>query len=194
MDKKKEIAGLITGLVAVIAAACYFILGFSLGIWHLAWLVFLAVPVTAIVLDIGTKSRDVSGSIIGLIAVLAAAAFFILGFAFGKWHPGWVVFLVIPFASILFDITKKKDSSSLVGIIALLAVAAFILMGTFLGNWHIAWVVFLAVPIAAIIINIVKVAGRADAQQSQSGDKEQSSSNKRAVKASFFQARICRTV
>lgn len=213
MSKKNELAGLVTGLAAVLAAACFFIVGFMTGGWQYAWLVFLAVPLTAIVLDIVTKNKDFSGSIIGLIAVLAATAFFLLGFGFGKWHPGWLVFLVIPLAAIIFDavrkkdvsgsvigliavisaviffilgfmfnawsicwlvflvipfaaiimeISKKKDPYGVVGVVALLAVAAFMLMGTYLHNWYIAWIVFLLIPATAIVITIIKTAGNMD--------------------------------
>jgi CDP-diglyceride synthetase len=213
MSKKSELAGLITGLVAVLATACFFILGFMTEGWRYTWLIFLAIPVTAIIGDIVTKNKDFSGSVIGLIAVFAAAAFFILGFGFDKWHPGWMVFLAVPVAAIVIDAIKKKDISGsiigliavasaviffilgvmfdmwaicwlvflaiplsaiiidisrkkdpygAVGVVAMLAVAAFILMGTYLDNWRIAWLVFLLIPITAIVITIIKTARNLD--------------------------------
>lgn len=172
MSKKNEMAGLITGLVAVIAAACFFILGFTMGVWEYAWMVFLAVPLTAIVLEVVIKNKDMSGSFIALIAIIATVVFFILGFMLDKWHPGWLVFLAIPLAAIIFDIARKKDISAVVGIVALAATAAFILMGTFFHNWHIAWLVYLVVPITAIVINIVKLAGKADGAEEQRKEQE----------------------
>jgi hypothetical protein len=158
MSKKNEIPGLVTGLVAILAAVCFFLLGFLTGSWHYAWLVFLTVPVAAIVMDIVTKNKDIQGSVIGLIAIIAAITYFVLGFVFGKWHPGWLVFLAIPIAAILLVIYRKKDAGAVVGLVALLATVAFMLLGTFLGIWYIAWLVFLLIPITAIIINIVKAA------------------------------------
>lgn len=157
MSKKNELAGLITGLVAVLAAACFFIIGFMTEGWQYAWLVFLAVPVTAIVSDIIVKDNDFSGSIIGLIAVLAAAAFFVLGFVYGKWHPGWLVFLVVPIAAIIIDAIRKKDvSGSIIGLIAVSAAAVFFILGIMFDIWSVSWLVFLAIPLAAIIIEISK--------------------------------------
>lgn len=218
MSKKNELAGLVIGLVAVLSAACFFILGFMTDGWKYAWLVFLVIPVTAIVMDIITKNKDLSGSIIGIITVLAAVVFFILGFGFDKWHPGWLVFLaipfgaiildmtrkkdfsgsiigliavmaavvffilgfifeswsiswlvflVIPFAAMMFDIYKRKDAYGIVGIVALLAVVAFMLMGTYLDNWYIAWLVFLLIPITAIIITIIKTAKNINQEEDQ---------------------------
>lgn len=162
MAKKNELPGLVTGLVAILAAVCFFLLGFIIpGSWRYAWLVFLAVPLTAIVMDITSRNKDLSGAVIGLIAILAAAAYFALGFGLNKWHPGWLVFLSIPIAAIVFDIFKKKDlGGSVVGLAALFATIVFMLLGTLLGAWRIAWLIFLLVPITAIIINIVKVAAR----------------------------------
>jgi CDP-diglyceride synthetase len=162
MSKKNEIQGLVVGLVAILAAVCFFLLGFlKPGSWSYAWLVFLAVPVAAITMDIVSKNRDFYGSVIGLIAILATVVYFVLGLMFGKWHPGWLVFLAVPIAAITFDISKKKDvPGAIVGLVAVLSVVAFILMGTILGIWYIAWLVFLLIPITAIIINIVKVASQ----------------------------------
>ncbi len=164
MTKKNELAGLVTGLVAVIATACFFILGFAAHSWRFAWLVFIAVPITAITMDIVTKNKDISSSIVGLVAIFAAVAFFILGFVLGKWHPGWLVFLAIPLAATLLDISRRKDvSGSIIAITAVLATVAFFMLGTFLHIWHVAWLVYLIVPIVAITMNIIKVSGKPDA-------------------------------
>jgi hypothetical protein len=162
MSRKNELPGLVTGLVAILAAVCFFLLGFIIpGSWHYAWLVFLAVPLAAIVMNIITGNKDIPGAVIGLVAILAGVAYFALGFGLDRWHPGWLVFLSVPIAAIIFDIFKKKDAgSSVVGLVAVLATVAFMLLGTLLGIWKIAWLVFLLVPITAIIINIAKVAAR----------------------------------
>ncbi len=174
MPKKNELAGLITGLVSVIAAACFFILGFLTHDWHYAWLIFLAVPVTAVIANIVTKNKDISGSIIALVAILCAAAFFILGFLFDIWHPGWLVFLAIPIAAMIFEIAKKKDvSGSIIGIVSVSAVAAFILAGTFLIGWHLAWLILLVIPIVAIIMNIVKITSGSHAAEAEAREEQE---------------------
>ncbi len=157
MSKKNELAGLITGLVAVLAAACFFIIGFMTGGWQYAWLVFLIVPITAIAGNIIVKNNDLSGSVIGLIAVLAAAAFFVLGFGFDKWHPGWLVFLIIPVAAIVIDAVRKKDvSGSIIGLTVVAAVVVFFILSFAYHAWSVSWLVFLAVPLTAMIIDISK--------------------------------------
>ena len=159
MSKKKEISGLITGLVALVATAVFMFVGFLTGRWHPTWLVFMAIPITGIIGDIVTKGKDVS--VTGLIAVLAAAAFLFIGFTWNLWHPGWLLFLVIPIMGIIEDMVRKKNiSGAIPGGVAVLCALAYLAAGFLLGLWHIAWIVFLLVPITAVIINIIKVATR----------------------------------
>lgn len=160
MSQRKQLPGLITGLVALIATACFMILGFATGAWHLAWMVFLAVPITGIITDVLFKKEDKTGAIVGMVAILAAGAFFLLGFLGGFWHPGWLVFLLIPLTASVIEIIKKRNdvTGSVMGIVAVAAVITFFLLGWLLRIWYIAWVVFLLVPMTGIIINIVKAA------------------------------------
>lgn len=164
MSEKKELPGLITGLVALLAVACFMILGFFTGAWYIVWVVFLAIPLTGIIMDVVAKRKDISGTVTGLVAILAAAAYFVLGFVFDLWHPGWLVFIAIPLTAMILDIVvKRKDiPGAVVGLMALLATITFLLLGFFLHIWYIAWVVFLIIPITAIIINIVKAAKGTD--------------------------------
>ena len=159
MSKKKEMGGLIIGLIAVLTAACFIIIGFLTNQWHPTWMIFLLIPVCAIIVDMIVEGRDIAGSVTGLVAVLAAGVFLIIGFGFGLWHPGWMIFLVIPVVGIVMDIVMRKDFSGvIVGLVAILAAAAFFFLGSVYGLWHIAWVVFLIIPVVAIIVNMVKVA------------------------------------
>jgi len=161
--QRKDLPGQITGLVAILAVAAFVLLGFFTGGWKFDWIVFLAIPVTGVVTDIIFKKKDVAGTIVGLVAILAAVAYFVLGFLLDLWHPGWLVFLAIPLTAIVVDIIKKsKDAGNVItGLITILAILAYLCMGFFLNLWHIAWVVFLLIPITAIISNIIKPAPKA---------------------------------
>lgn len=97
-----------------------------------------------------------AGSIVGLVSLLAVAAFLIIGFTYHIWHPTWMVFLVIPIASILTDITIKRSAvGAVTGIVWLLSIAAFLYLGFEYGKWHPGWLVFFAVPIADILMKIL---------------------------------------
>ena len=106
MDKKKQLAGLITGLVALIAVVVFFLLGFLGDAWSIAWIVFLAIPLTAVVTDLifGKKNRlDV---LIGAVALVCVAVFLVLGFTADLWGIAWIVFLLIPITSIIVNMVK----------------------------------------------------------------------------------------
>lgn len=93
------------------------------------------------------------GSIIGLVSLLATFTFLFIGFTQGIWSPTWLVFLAIPFVSIIVDIfTKKKDTVAMVsGIVSFLCAVVYLYLGFGLGLWHPGWLIFFAVPISGII-------------------------------------------
>jgi len=106
MAEEKKLPGQITGLVALIATAVFMILGFTIGAWHIIWMVFLVVPVTAIITETVSKKKSNLDSLIGLIAIMAVIVFMLLGFLAGIWHIAWIVFLAIPIAAIIINIVK----------------------------------------------------------------------------------------
>jgi hypothetical protein len=96
----KRVLDSIVGLVALLAVTAFLIIGFVFDGWQLGWLVFLAIPITAILVDIAHK-KNIGGMLPGLVALLATVAYMIMGFVYGLWHPGWIVFLAIPISSVL---------------------------------------------------------------------------------------------
>ncbi len=111
MSKGKELSGLITGLAAILAVACFMVLGFTTRAWHPTWIVFFAIPITAVICDIVLVKKDIQGAITGAAALIAAAVFLLLGFFLGIWAIAWIVFLIIPIIAIIMNIinTVKKD-------------------------------------------------------------------------------------
>lgn len=101
MGKKNDIAGSIVGLVALLATVGFLLIGFTVGAWHIAWLLFLLIPVVSIIMDIATKKRDVKGLVTGFVAILCVAGFLLMGFVWNLWHPGWIIFFAIPISGII---------------------------------------------------------------------------------------------
>ena len=110
-EEKKQLPGLITGLVALLSVIAFIVLGFTTGAWHLVWMVFLAIPITAILADMMNKEKDRGDSLIGVVALLAVVVFMLLGFFASLWHIAWVAFLAIPITAIIVNIVKaaKKE-------------------------------------------------------------------------------------
>ncbi len=87
--------------------------------------------------------------IIKAMPLLSVIIFLGLGYGLNAWHPGWLVFLLIPISGILFTPYKKRRISALSPFIA---VIIFILVGTYIeGGFYYSWFVFLLIPLAGII-------------------------------------------
>lgn len=75
--------------------------------------------------------------------VLVSFLYLVLGFAFGLWHPGWIIFLTIP----LFYLSDSQRSPlKLLGNPVMITII-YLLLGSCCGLWHPGWLVFFAVPI-----------------------------------------------
>lgn len=87
--------------------------------------------------------------------VLAVIAYLILGFGYGLWNPGWLVFLTVPiYYSIVDAIRGKKDAlRSLYPIF--LAIIYFIL-GFLYGVWHPLWIIFITIPLYYWLIDLIR--------------------------------------
>ena len=71
--------------------------------------------------------------------------FFILGIFFGKWHPAWLIFVLVPVFYIICEAIYKHKLS---GLYSLFCVAVYLILGFAFGLWHPWWIIFLTVPIA----------------------------------------------
>lgn len=105
-NSRNALAGSIVGLISLLAVAAFLIIGFTYHIWHPTWMVFLAIPIASVLTDIAIKRSAVS-AVSSLVSLLATAAFLYLGFEYGKWHPGWLVFFSIPICSLLMKILTR---------------------------------------------------------------------------------------
>jgi len=83
------------------------------------------------------------------IALLAVAAYLLLGGFLGLWSVGWLVFFIIPIFHQSVDIfTGKTWYTRLHGLpILLVTVVIFLYMGLFFELWHPYWMLLLIGPI-----------------------------------------------
>jgi len=76
----------------------------------------------------------------GAIYPLATLAFLVLGFVYGMWHPGWVVFIgAWVLEEIINFIKTGKLHISFYGIAGL----AFVVVGIVWGYWQYIWMFFI---------------------------------------------------
>jgi|AGTN01.1.fsa_nt_gi Predicted transcriptional regulators len=84
--------------------------------------------------------------------LIILTAYLVMGSVRGLWHPGWLVFFLVPIYYGLVDAIYKKDANSFP--VPVLAAGAYLMMG-FLGGaeyWRYGWIVFMSVPIYYSII------------------------------------------
>lgn len=88
------------------------------------------------------------------LGVLAIIIYIVIGFCFDLWHPGWLLFILIPIISSLVDAVCKRDASLFQ--YPVFAFGIFLYAGIVHTLWHLAWVVFLTIPIFYFLTGAVK--------------------------------------
>ncbi len=141
--KEKNIKTKIIAVMPFISLIIFFVLGFYQDLWHPGWLVFLAIPMSAILLQ--TRLKD---GIVALMPFLSVIIFLILGWGFDLWHPGWLIFLSIPVVAIIMH-TRIKELP--VAISPFVALFAFLILGFKYQLWNPGWLVFLIIPMLGIL-------------------------------------------
>ena len=112
MNKQKTVGGLIVSLTALLATVVFLLLGFTQGLWPVAWLVFLAIPIVSIIVNMATNRTDIVGKITSVVSMLCVITFLLVGFLAHIWHPTWIIFFAIPISGTIAKIftVDKKDS------------------------------------------------------------------------------------
>ena len=79
--------------------------------------------------------------------VLTVLIYLVLGFAFGWWHPGWLLFLTIPcyyMLSLFFEGGCREWELFPYPILCLIL---FLTTGFDYNLWHPMWLIFLTIPL-----------------------------------------------
>lgn len=88
------------------------------------------------------KERGAFG---GMITLICTLTFFVLGAVFGLWHPGWMVFLLIPVIISLIEAIEKNNWH--IFCYPVLVVIIYLLCGFYGKLWHPMWVLFITIPL-----------------------------------------------
>lgn len=88
--------------------------------------------------------------LIALTPFIALITFFILGFGFDLWHPGWIVFTIIPVTAIIVEMGKTRDEQLTTALSPFFASLLYLYLGFYHGLWHPGWLVFIIIPMLGI--------------------------------------------
>ena len=76
--------------------------------------------------------------------LVIVAAYLILGFTINGWHPWWVLFLLIPLISSIFDAIAKKKPGEFC--FPVLITIIYVLVSHYFDLYHPFWIIYLTVP------------------------------------------------
>ena len=92
---------------------------------------------------------NVKSAIMTLIPCVIAVIYLVMGFEYNLWHPGWIVFLLIPvFESVVESIYVRKIV--LFGFPVLIT-AIYLYVGFCHNLWHPCWVIFITIPVFSFL-------------------------------------------
>lgn len=77
--------------------------------------------------------------------ILIIIVYLIIGFKFGAWHPGWLLFLLIPIWYTLIAAVDKRNIYCFA--YPVLATLIYLCLGIFWNLWHPGWIIFLTIPL-----------------------------------------------
>lgn len=77
--------------------------------------------------------------------LLIVILYMLIGVFFNAWHPGWLLFLLIPLWHSFISAVKNKNAH--IFAYPVLATLWFLCLGFFVNAWHPGWVVFLTIPL-----------------------------------------------
>ena len=79
------------------------------------------------------------------LGILAIVSYIIVGACFDLWHPGWLIFFLVPIISTFIHAVRKHNADLFA--YPILVVLIFLYVGLVHSIWHPTWVVFLTIPL-----------------------------------------------
>lgn len=83
--------------------------------------------------------------------ILCVIIYILIGFIFSLWHPGWVIFLLIPCWYTLVDSFRKKNAGEFAYPVFITFI--YILLSDIFSIWHPLWILYLTIPVYYAIVN-----------------------------------------
>lgn len=79
------------------------------------------------------------------IPVVILICYLLIGVLFNAWHPGWLVFLLVPIWYSLTVAVENRNAYCFA--YPVLAALIYLCLGIFLNAWHPGWIIFLTIPL-----------------------------------------------
>lgn len=96
---------LIRAVITLLLVTLYVWIGLEFQIWHPTWMIFLIIPIVALLYQQFVKKEKVH--LVAYMPFISVILFFIIGEYANGYQYAWLVFLLIPVVAILFGDSKK---------------------------------------------------------------------------------------
>ena len=80
-------------------------------------------------------------------------AYLVIGSVWNAWHPGWLLFLLLPIWYSLVEAIRKKDANCFA--YPVFVTLIFLALGIFWFAWHPGWIVFLTIPLYYSMVSYI---------------------------------------
>lgn len=102
------------------------------------------------------------------LGIIAIVIYILMGIFWDLWHPGWLVFFLVPIISTLINAVYRRNPNLFA--YPVLAVFVFLYAGFIHSIWHPAWAVFLTIPVYYSITGYIRRTRTKDVEEEQDRD------------------------
>lgn len=88
------------------------------------------------------------------LPLLTVIAYVLMGVLGGLWHPGWIVFFLIPIYYMTLSCIKHRSLELFPTVFIVTAV--YLLIGFLSGKWHPYWAIFVIVPVYYAVAGAIR--------------------------------------
>ncbi len=89
-----------------------------------------------------------------VVVVIVTIVYLVMGYCRNLWHPGWIIFFLIPILESLLSSIINRRMKDFPYPVAVAAV--YLVMGFCWNLWHPGWVVFLTIPMYYGLISVIR--------------------------------------
>lgn len=98
-----------------------------------------------------TRGRERAEFPLGIIAIVL---YIVLGACFDLWHPGWLIFLLVPVIGSLIQAVRERNARLFA--YPVLVLFFYLYVGWVYSVWYPTWVLFLTIPVYYSIVNYIR--------------------------------------
>ncbi len=102
------------------------------------------------------------------LGIIAIVVYILIGIFFDLWHPGWLIFFMVPIISTLIHAVRQHNPDLFA--YPVLALLVFLYAGLMYSLWHPAWAVFLTIPVYYSITGYIRRTRTRDVEEEDGRD------------------------